>query len=205
MKKTMLLIFSLLLCLGALASCGGRDDYVPNGFQRISHDDAEYYLYVPNTWVPDLSTGVTAAYVSESDRSSVSLMAFEVNDALLQVTPGETEEGDAKTEETAETTAKTDVPNIETVEEFWAYYDGQLAATFSDIVYVKKGEDRLMAGMKAKTYVYTATVTGTVYEFMQVVALKEGTVYLFTYTSTDDQFDSHLDEVNKILEYFSLK
>jgi hypothetical protein len=40
---------------------------------------------------------------------------------------------------------------------------------------------------------------------MQVVALKEGTVYLFTYTSTDKLFDSHLDEVNKILEYFSLK
>ncbi len=211
MKKTLLLLLTLLLCLGALTACGGRDDYVPNGFKRISHDNAEYYLYVPTSWVSDLSTGVTAAYVSEKDRSSISFMAFEVNDAILQVTPAETEAATdaAPADETAETAETGEVegglPEIKTVEEYWAYYETQFASTFSDMTYSKKGEDRMLAGMKAKTYVYTASVTGTVYQFMQVAALKEGTVYIFTYTSTEEVFDSHLEEVGKILEYISLK
>ncbi len=267
MKKILLLVLAALLCLSLFASCAnGQDAYVPNGYQRISHDNADYYFYVPNDWVADLSTGIATAYVSAKDHSSVSFMAFEVNDSMIQVSKGEGSSDTSVTEATTATETTTDtvadttiteatidaiitdavteatevtspsdtasfettdttsdvtttesssvtaeggaaeVPDITTLEEYWAYYDGELRATFADLAYSVEGESLMMADMKAKKYVYTATVTGTVYEFMQVVALKEGTVYIFTYTSTEGEvFDSHLETIHEIIGYIRLK
>lgn len=224
MKRFLAILLVSVCCMGVLSACGGQNDYVPSGFQRISHDNAEYYLYVPNGWVADLSTGVTAAYVSEKDRSSISFMAFEVDDALLHTNGASVEHesasaSEAQTDEATGTesvgtdtqsgteadTLPEGLPAITTVDEYWAYYEGQFKATFSDLAYSVEGENTTLAGMKAKKYVYTATVTGQTYEFMQVVALKTGTVYIFTYTSTEALFDSHLEDVNAILGYISLK
>ncbi len=225
MKKLVSLLLLFVCCVSVLSACGGRNDYVPSGFQRISHDNADYYLYVPNGWVPDLSTGVTAAYVSEKDRSSISFMAFEVDDTLIQATGGNSGDDETTSDQEDQTVGTTEavtdaedadattdadtlpegLPAITTVEEYWAYYEGQFEATFSDLAYSVEGENMMLAGMKAKKYVYTATVTGETYEFMQVVALKAGTVYIFTYTSTEEVFDSHLEEVNAIIGYISLK
>jgi len=225
MKKIVAILLLCACCVGVLVGCGGRNDYVPSGFQRISHDNADYYLYVPNGWVPDLSTGVTAAYVSEKDRSSISFMAFEVDDTLIQAAVGSSSDEETLSDSEALTTdVATDdsvitesgtaadsetlpegLPTITTVEEYWAYYEGQFKATFSDLTYSVEGENVMLAGMKAKKYVYTATVTGQTYQFMQVVALKTGTVYIFTYTSTEEVFDSHMEKVNAILGYIALK
>lgn len=231
MKRIFAMLLLCLCCVGLLSACGGQNAYVPSGFQRISHDNADYYFYVPTEWVPDLSTGVAAAYVSAKDRSSVSFMAFEVNDSLIQVEVGngtDTSDVSASDPNVSDTTASdiatpdtsTDatsavesvsdtladgLPDITTVTEYWAYYESQFKATFPDLTYSVKGENVMMAGLKAQKYVYTASVTGTAYQFMQVVALKAGTVYIFTYTSTKDVFDSHLEEVNAILGYISLK
>jgi len=225
MKKIVAILLLCACCVGVLVGCGGRNDYVPSGFQRISHDNADYYLYVPNGWVPDLSTGVTAAYVSEKDRSSISFMAFEVDDTLIQAAVGSSSDEETLSDSEALTTdvASDDrviteigtaadsetlpegLPTITTVEEYWAYYEGQFKATFSDLTYSVEGENVMLAGMKAKKYVYTATVTGQTYQFMQVVALKTGTVYIFTYTSTEEVFDSHMEKVNAILGYIALK
>ena len=225
MKKIVAILLLCACCVGVLVGCGGRNDYVPSGFQRISHDNADYYLYVPNGWVPDLSTGVTAAYVSEKDRSSISFMAFEVDDTLIQAAVGSSSDEETLSDSEALTTdVATDdsvitesgtaadsetlpegLPTITTVEEYWAYYEGQFKATFSDLTYSVEGENVMLAGMKAKKYVYTATVTGQTYQFMQVVALKTGTVYIFTYTSTKEVFDSHMEKVNAILGYIALK
>ncbi len=214
MKRVIAFLLVFVCCFGLLAACGGKEDYVPAGHKRISHDNADYYLYVPTSWIADLSTGVTAAYVSEKDRSSISFMVFEVEDTLIQAVPNaltedsessDTTLSDEATDSTADTTGTDGLPAITTVEEYWAYYQEQFAATFSDMTYSVEGENRMLAGMKAKQYVYTATVTGEVYEFMQVVALHAGTVYIFTYTSTEANFDTHLEAVNQIIEYISLK
>ena len=62
---------------------------------------------------------------------------------------------------------------------------------------VEKGE--------AKSYTYTANLGEYSYKFMQVACLKNGTVYLFTYTSQPEQFDSHMGDVEKMLEHFKIK
>ena len=201
MKRFFVLGLSLLLCLLCFAACGSADDFVPAGYRLISADGASYRLYVPEDWVEDLSTGVTTAYVSESDRSNISLMAFELDDSLLHVEIGGTE---AVSEE-ATTAEDGTVPKITTAEQYWKYYEAEFLKTFSDMTYVTEGDDLLLSGQKAKKYVYTATVTGQSYEFLQVVALKDGVVYIFTYTATEAKFESHLEDVNEILGYIELK
>ncbi|MBQ4601776.1 MAG: hypothetical protein IJB24_02845, partial [Clostridia bacterium] len=60
-----------------------------------------------------------------------------------------------------------------------------------------------LSGEPANKYVYTATVTGTTYQFMQIVCIREMTVYVITYTSTPDSYDSNMEDVEKILDNFS--
>ncbi|MBE6636191.1 MAG: DUF1795 domain-containing protein [Ruminococcaceae bacterium] len=214
MKKYLSFALAIVFCLLLLASCG-KDSFVPNGFQRISNDSADYRFYVPNGWISDLSTGVTAAYISEEDRSSVSFMGFEFDDALIQATFGsEAPDSEVPSDSEAVTTEKVtadtndndgSLPSITSIDEYWAYYEKNFAKTFSDMTYTEKGENMLLSGLKAKKYVYTATVTGDSYQFMQVVTIKNGYVYIFTYTSTKDLFESHLDDVNAILGYIEIK
>ena len=70
---------------------------------------------------------------------------------------------------------------------------------------VEEGTDLLLGGQAAKRYIYTATMLDMNYRFMQVAAIKGGYVYLFTYTSTDDLYESHIEDVNNIIEHFSFK
>lgn len=219
MKKIVILLMSLLLCLTVFTACGDKDDFVPAGFKRISEDEATYRLFVPDSWVSDLSTGITTAYVSESDRSNISFMAFELDDSIFHVEVGGAEATtDAVTTDVVTTDAVTtdattteapagdgEVPKISTVEEYWDYYEAEFLKTFADMTYSVEGDDLLLSGQKAKKYVYTTTVTGQSYEFMQVVTIKAGTVYIFTYTALEEQFDAHLDDVNEILGYVEIK
>ena len=48
-------------------------------------------------------------------------------------------------------------------------------------------------------------MTGLPCRFLQVVAMKDGTVYLFTYTSSAEAYESHLEEVEAILGYLQIK
>ena len=59
-----------------LASCNGESDPAPAGMITASGDAALYDLYVPDEWSVDLSTGMTCAYASPTDPSSVSVTTW---------------------------------------------------------------------------------------------------------------------------------
>ena len=105
--------------------------------------------------------------------SNISMMAFDLDGENITMTP----------------------------DEYWADYKEDFTNTFSDIAFEGEGEATLVDKIAAKKYVYTATVTGIQYKFMQVVTITNGTVYIFTYTSTPANYDTHLEEVNDILSY----
>ena len=67
------------------------------------------------------------------------------------------------------------------------------------------GTNLLVSKLKAKKYIYTATVTGAEYKFMQIAVIKGETVYLLTYTAKAELFDEHLPTVNKIAGYIEIK
>lgn len=66
-------------------------------------------------------------------------------------------------------------------------------------------ENTTVDGIYAKSYTYTASLSDFNYKIMQTVIIRNATVYLFTYTSTPENYDSHLEDVNSMLDYLKLK
>ena len=98
-----------------------------------------------------------------------------------------------------------DMPNTDsTIEDWWNTNLIDLERVFSDITIVSE-DTTVVDGLEAKSYTYTASIGEFSYKFMQVACLKDGAVYLFTYSSQHEQFDSHMGDVEKMLEYFTIK
>lgn len=84
------------------------------------------------------------------------------------------------------------------LDEWWEVNESENAKVFGDYETVSE-EDLTVDGLYAEKKIYTASLGDYEYRIMQVACVKKATVYLFTYTSTPDTFDSHLDEVGQML------
>jgi len=213
MKRFLSLSLAALLLL-ALTGCGmnNEDAWVPAGMQLASTDAVDYKLYVPSSWTVDVSTGIVSAYVSSTDRSNITMTAFNLEGEDVTMTP----------------------------QEYWTRYEQQLLDTFPDLTYldpstILSSEETTTApetsdeqeeaepitdasqldrknnpvttllgdNQSAAKYYYTATVTGTLCQYMQVVCIRGGIVYLFTYSAVPSNFANHVEEVDSILANFS--
>ena len=97
-----------------------------------------------------------------------------------------------------------ELPNADTtLDDWWQINRGELESVFSNFT-PESEENTTVDGLYAKKYVYSASIGGYDYRFMQVAVIKGPSVYLFTYSSQPENFDSHLDEVNKMLEFLSI-
>ena len=169
--KLSAVLLAFLTVLFAFCGCKSFEDkYAPVGMKALSSDIVDYKLYIPESWTEDLTTGAVSAYVSSSDRSSINVTSFNLEDKKTTAT------------------------------DFWKGYEDTLKDTVKDFEYVSEAETLLWGEKAAYKYVYTGKIAGDSFKFMQVVMTTGGTVYIFTYTSTEELFDSHLDDVNKILE-----
>ncbi len=166
-------------CLSALAGCSaGSDSWHPAGMKLASSEDADYKMWVPESWTVDMSTGVTSAYAGGGDYSNVSVTAQNLSGEQNYLTPAE----------------------------YWETYRTDLEATFPDIAYdedTEGGISLLLDENAAMKYSYTATVTGTEFHFISVVCIRSGTVYLITYTAQPAIYEKHLEELQNILDNFS--
>ncbi|MBQ7499962.1 MAG: hypothetical protein IJT91_03615 [Clostridia bacterium] len=163
------------------SSCGaGSDGDVPTGMKKIEMDIDDYSFFVPQGWTEDLATGVASAYLP--DNSNVSVMTIRLDK---------------------------DTPDIDS---YWKKTEEDFKSTFgTGFEYVGENpQNVLFGGVDARKYVYTASVTGTEYKFMQVVCMRQSSTllqsysyaYVFTYTAETDKFDGHLDDVEDMLANF---
>ena len=181
LKKLTAVSFALILCLGALASCGGKTEdgvKIPSGMQAIASEMRDYYLMVPKDWAVDTTKGMTSAYAEDAAHSSVTVCA----NALTSATPD--------------------------IEAYWASFTDEFEATFDDFTLLDKEPTDVTFGaneekIEGKKYRYTATVGGVGYQWMQVLFVHDGNLFVFTYTSTQDAYEDTLDEVEEILANFT--
>ncbi len=187
------ILLLLTLAVGMILSCAScraaENSWSPAGFKLASSDVVDYKLWVPEDWTVDLSTGVTSAYYSKTDRSNVTLVAFSLSGRNDIPTPSD--------EDT----------RSDAVKKFWDGYSADLLQTFPDLTYADDaaadGTRIVMDSVSARKFVYTATVTGTKYQFMQTITVHNDYVYIFTYTAIPEVYESHVEDVNNILRYFS--
>lgn len=167
------------VCLSVFTGCSsGSDSWHPAGMKLASSEDADYKMWVPESWTVDMSTGITSAYAGSGDYSNVSVTAQNLSGEQNYLTPSE----------------------------YWEIYKTDLEATFPNIAYdedTEGGISLLLDENAAMKYSYTATVTGTEFHFISVVCIRSGTVYLITYTAQPAIYENHLEEVQNILDNFS--
>jgi hypothetical protein len=90
------------------------------------------------------------------------------------------------------------------VSDFFSECEERYAQIFASYELLSE-EDVKMDGIGAKKYVYTITTGGIEYKQMQAIVMKGAVYYVLTYTALPDLFDSHLDEVEKMIEAFDIR
>ena len=91
-----------------------------------------------------------------------------------------------------------------TTEQYWEMCRESYAAEFDNFALVEQGS-ATMGGMAVPYYVYTATIGGENYQFLQAIGGNGGMFYNLTYTATVDNYDLHIEEVMKIIEEFTFR
>ena len=166
LRITALAALAALLVI-SLASCK-KDSSTPDGMKLASNEKADFTLFVPESWTVDMAEAAVGAYCSKTDPSSVSMMAWEL------------ENSDSN------------------VDDWWEVNLPEIEKVFSDVE-VTSTEDTVIDGLYAKKYVYTAKLGDYEYTIMQAACVKKATVYVFTYESLPESFDSHLSEAADML------
>lgn len=167
------LIFSALL-LSACSIAG--DENAPDGMINIASEDAYYSFYVPTSWKYTEGDNVPSAYYANNDASNVSLMSFSVE--------------------------YTDY----TVDDWWNGFTEDFEEVYSDFELISS-EETVLGGVAAVKKVFKGTLAGTEYQFLQVSAMKKEAlsapqIVVFTYTSIPESFESHNEDVSKMIDNF---
>ncbi len=167
----------VMLIAVILSAAGCSKSEIPNGYIEISVASSPYHLYVPKSWYNNSSGGQISAYYSSQDKSNIGVTA------MIQ-------DYDA---------------GLETVDDYVAAVDSSLAGLLPE--YKREGDfkETTLGGRAAKSFEYSATVDGRGYRFMQIVTLKGYDFFIFTYTAEADRYESHLEEIDEILSYFTFK
>lgn len=90
------------------------------------------------------------------------------------------------------------------LDDWWAVNQEDIMLVFQNFT-LESEENTTVDELYAKKYVYTASLGEYNYKIMQTACIKDATVYLFTYTSVLENYDTHLDDVSQMLEYLIIK
>ena len=142
---------------------------VPDGMKLVSDNEVGYRFFAPESWIRDTKNGQNFVYVSEEDRSNVSMFSYDIGDDATY-----------------------------TVETYWDMCKEQYENTLGGFEVISESEITLQNGdngeKQAMVYEYTYTLGGTTYKVRQMVVLV-GMIYTMTYTALPEQYDLHLAEV----------
>ena len=90
-------------------------------------------------------------------------------------------------------------------EEYWADFKTRCSKEFEEFEVVSENEAKIVAKTNALQYVYKMKVDGVKYQCKQYVLAYGGILYVITYTSTEEKFDSHADNIETIIAEFKFK
>ena len=170
-----ILILTFVLLVFLFSSCSKSGATVPKGMQEASGKDVAYDLFVPGGWIITESDGICGAYYSSSDRSSITMSSIYPESDMASI------------------------------EEYWSTCKTSYNETYKNFEASEEQTEILMGEKTAYKYVFSADIDGTSYKFMQVITAHGGKFYTFMYTSTVENYDAHLSDVEKTLSEIIFK
>ena len=182
-KKGLLAVVCLAIMLGALASCTVQRAYqgAPEGMRPVNEGDEGGILYVPIAWSVDTSTGVPTAYVSDKNRTMITLMTVPADKVPEGGIPA-----------------------------YFNSYRESFASTLKDFKIIKETEEasdyttRMISTAGAYIYEYSGKVTDIACKFKQAFFLhpENGTLFIITYSAIEDVYDSYLKTLTEAYDNF---
>ena len=175
MKKTLLRLTVLTLAVFLLSSCNRKDPYAPPSGMVAASDERASFCL----FVPD-------GWVVDYSTAAAGAYFSPADPSSVSVMAWDLEHTDTS------------------LDDWWTTNESELSLVFRDVV-VESSENTTVNGLYAKKYVYSASLGEFSYRIMQVACIQNTDVYLFTYTSTPENYESHLEDVDQILTHLTIK
>ena len=170
--KILAVVLVLITVVAMFASC--KQDDTPDGYQLIACEGDKFRLYVPTQgWMPNTTGGVTSAFFSQSENTSVSV--YKAQDA-----------GEMSIDEYFE------YCNDKFAKELDGY---DLSGTEKCIL---GGVAAKKIVFTANNFFSKAdgTFEKTTYKYTQVIARYDGDMYILVYSAPLEYYDSHVEEID---------
>ena len=186
------LILLLAVLLSACGSTAPEGVAVPADMKLISPDTADYYLFVPDDWRSDISTGVVTAYYSDSDPTNISMMVFSLGGEEMTYA----QYWDRYSEQFSEI-----YDGYELSESGETVLGGVSAGKY---VYSGKFAQKADDASEGETANDDFPAAGE-YKFQTVVAIRGGNIYILTYSAKASVYESHIGDFEDIQLNFLFK
>lgn len=203
MLKKIFAALTVLVMLLALCACGdnvGDDTSVPEGCLLFQNDAADYTFIYSNDWTVDYQTGISSLQKNTANSSvaatyaRISVMAF-------------------------------DGGNCESAREYWEAYKSEIKANYGSFAVDEDSKEtddsgKITEGIEIKLddaaalrVKYTADLNRSddtsaehiAYTFEQVICLRNGSMYIITFSARGDDYDTCLAGFEQVINSFEFK
>lgn len=174
MKKIVALCLCLVVFCFSFASCGGSNNIdVPMGFQLASDPEIVDYLL----FVPEKWT-----VDMRTGTTTAYYSTYDPTNISASLMPLEDTEGG--------------------IDGYFASYTDQFTDVFGEPENIETA-NLLLDGKEAKQYVYSTNFGDVEYKFWQVICIHKQRVYTITFSSTAENYESHVTDMEGALEHFA--
>lgn len=182
-----------MLCLCAMLLCSScsfaKTDSAPNGMQTATAAGADFRLYVPTSWNLNTAYGISGAYYTLNNQSSVSVVKYPITGEMADAIKEEKN----RTEWFFQNECYPQLENCTS---------GAIERHEADCV------STVLGGANARQFHYSATIEGKKLHFLQVIAEKNHAFYVFSFVANEELYamlyaDNRKEsDVAKILKAF---
>ena len=176
-KRTVCFFLVAAMCFLTLASCSKKD--TPEGTAVVTNDAVDFTVYYPEDWVVE----------TNEPKSSVISLVY-----------GENATGSNKA--SIRITTLSVGNSYLTAKSYWDSFLDEFKSQFGAISIMEE-KDIKLGDVDAFRVYFTAEVAGDKFNFVQVLALRNGNIYTITYTAKDEDFDT--TALGTVIEYFTFK
>ena len=93
----------------------------------------------------------------------------------------------------------------ESSDAYWKAFTEEVKGFATDFTVIEEKEPKVISGRNAVQYTYSLTVGGVKYKVQQIMLAYSNIMYVITYTAEEGFFDSHAEDVKRILDEFRFK
>lgn len=167
MKRLLLCLLALLLCISffAMTGCKKDEEEVPRGYVNATCMGEPFRFYIPSTWNSTVSYGTSGGYYNLSTTSVVRMQRY----------------------------PKESYSDADTF--YKSALRPSLAAIGQDLTEVKAPVGTLLGELNATLFRETALVSGTKLQFLTYVGNTSESFLVLTFTAADSVFDALKEDV----------